>query len=55
MLYVVNINSDEKPKRGSLRHLNALQDGTNPDVDVLRCHVLGLYVVVRKGIEDGTL
>jgi hypothetical protein len=53
MLHVVNVNSDERLARGSLRHLNALQDSTNPDVNVLRRHVLGLHIAVRKGIEDG--
>jgi len=55
MLHVDNINADEKLKKGSLRHLDTLQDGTNPDVDVLRRHVLGLHTVVRKDIEDEIL
>lgn len=55
MLHVVNINADERLKGFSLRHLYALQDGTNPDVDVLRRHVLGLHTAVRKDIEDGIL
>jgi len=55
MLHVLNISSDEELKRDSLRHLDALQDGTDSDVNVLRRHVLGLHIAVRKDIEDGVL
>ena len=47
MLHVLRVNKDET-KRDSLRHLNGLQNGTNADVDVLRRHVLGLHIWVRK-------
>ena len=40
-----------KIKRGSSRHLDALQDSTNADVDVLRRHVFGLCNEVRKGAK----
>lgn len=50
MLHVLRVNRDET-KRGSLRHLNGLQNGTNADVDVLRRHVLGLHIWVRKKAE----
>ena len=40
-----------KAERCSSRHLEALQDGTDANADVLHCHVLGLDIDVKKSPE----